>query len=88
MNTALKKELRAKANGLKSLMTVGKAGVTDAVIAGVSRLFENHELIKIRILMDEADDAELAGMEIAQRTACELVARVGRVVILFKQGAS
>jgi RNA-binding protein len=86
MDTTFKKELRAKANNLKCLMSVGKAGVTDAVIAGVDKLLEHHELLKLRMLMDEADDAELAGMEIAQRTASEMVARVGKVVILYKPG--
>lgn len=84
IDASTRRELRAKANGLKSLMTVGKAGLSDAVISGIEKLFEKNELIKIRVLMDSGDDAELAGMEIAQRVKCELIARTGRVLILFK----
>ena len=84
IDAALRRELRAKANGLKSIMSVGKAGLSDAVVSAIGKLFEKNELIKVRMLMDSADDTELAGMEIAQRLQCEVVARTGRVLILYK----
>jgi RNA-binding protein len=84
MDAAQKRTLRSRANRLKSVMSVGKAGVTEEVIAGVRKLLESHELVKIRIVTDEPEEADAMGSELARRVPCELVGRMGRVILLYK----
>lgn len=84
MDAAQRRALKTQAHHLKHRMTVGKAGVNDAVIETIRRHFDHVELLKVRITMDEAAEVELAGAEIAARVPCEFVARVGHVGIFFR----
>jgi RNA-binding protein len=76
--------LKGLAHPLAPLVRVGKGGVTPAVIAETRKSLDSHELIKVRI---EVDDTE-ARREIAQRLAAETEAYVagmiGKIAILYR----
>lgn len=84
MDPAQRRALKTQAHHLKHRMTIGKAGVNDAVIETIRRHFDHVELLKIRMTMDEAAEVDLAGQEIASRVPCEFIARVGHVGIFFR----
>lgn len=84
MDPAQRRSLKSQAHHLKHRMTIGKAGVNDAVIETIRRHFDHVELLKIRMTMDEAAEVELAGDEIASRVPCVFIARVGHVGIFFR----
>lgn len=84
MDPAQRRALKTQAHHLKHRMTIGKAGVNDAVIETIRRHFDHVELLKIRMTMDEAAEVDLAGGEIASRVPCEFIARVGHVGIFFR----
>lgn len=77
-------ELRARANGLETTLTVGKGGVTDAVILEADRLLTARELVKGKVL----EGALLSPREVCDAlcaaTGAEGVAVIGTKFVLYR----
>ena len=86
MTSKRRAELRGEANGLDPLFQVGKSGVTDAVIAQTLDVFNTHELIKIKVLLDSAPEKprEIAD-KLAAATDSQVVQVIGGSMIFFKE---
>ena len=65
-------------------MSVGNAGATTAEIAEVDRALAKHELIKVKIQVDDRDLRKQLGDEIGAAADAAVVHRVGKIVILFR----
>ena len=74
--------LRGLAHPLAPVVRVGKAGVTDSVIAETKKSLQSHELIKVRI---EADDRKAAAETLAAATDAQSAGLVGKVAILYRE---
>ena len=86
LTSAQRKRLRGLAHGLKPLVHLGKAGLTEAALAQIDRELAEHELVKVRFLEGKsAKDALVA--EIEQRLLCGAAGRVGHVAILYRPHA-
>jgi RNA-binding protein len=81
---AQKKALRGQAHDLDPIVHVGKAGLTEGLLAQIDEALEAHELIKIRFLEGKAQKAELVA-EIESSLFCAVVGQIGHVAILFRQ---
>jgi RNA-binding protein len=75
--------LRGLAHDLDPIVQVGKAGVTDPVVAAVGRALLDHELIKVRLL--EPEDKRGMAAELAERSTSALCGLIGHTVILYKK---
>ena len=53
LDKALAKKLIGRSHPLKPAVVVGHAGLSDAVIEQVKRILQTHDLIKVRIELDE-----------------------------------
>ena len=73
--------LRGLAHPLAPVVRVGKAGVTESVIAETKKSLHSHELIKVRI---EADDRKAAAEALAAGTDAQIAGVVGKVAILYR----
>ena len=73
--------LRGLAHPLAPVVRVGKAGVTESVIAETKKSLHSHELIKVRI---EADDRKAAAESLAAATDAQIAGVVGKVAILYR----
>jgi RNA-binding protein len=76
--------LKARAHALEPNVSVGNAGLTKAVIAEVERALAKHELIKVKVQVDDRDLRKQIGDEMGEATDAAIVHRVGKVVILFR----
>ncbi|HEU4888982.1 MAG TPA: ribosome assembly RNA-binding protein YhbY [Thermoanaerobaculia bacterium] len=74
--------LRGLAHPLAPVVRVGKAGVTESVIAETKKSLHSHELIKVRI---EADDRKAAAETLAAGTDAQIAGVVGKVAILYRE---
>ena len=83
INAKQRKFLEKNAQGLNSLVQVGGAGVTENQIAQISRLLEEHELIKVKFNEFKDEKRELSN-EIAQKTDSTMVRLIGNVLILYR----
>lgn len=87
MDKQQQRDLRAKAHHLKSRLTIGKNGVTDAVLAQIRQLFDQTDLLKIRIQETDREEVSRIATEIAKAVPCELVGRMGFVATYYHSTA-
>lgn len=77
-------KLKAKAHALEPNVSVGHAGATPAVVKEVDRALTRHELIKVKVQIDDRDERKQVGEELAAGADAAVVHRVGKIVILFR----
>jgi RNA-binding protein len=79
-----KKHLRRLAHPRKVIVQTGNAGVSDAVIREIDHALEHHELVKIRVVMDDRKARDAAIVAACSTLAAELVQRIGHVATLYR----
>ena len=75
--------LKARAHSLEPSVLVGHGGLTDGVAAEIDRALKARELIKVKILADRDERAEIAEV-ISTRTDAAIVQQVGKVIVLWR----
>ena len=76
--------LKGLAHPLDPVVRVGKAQVSDELVAETSRSIESHELIKVRIETDDSKLRRELASTLAERADAELVGSIGKIAILYK----
>ncbi len=84
LTSSQRKQLLPRCNVLKSIVTVGNAGITDAVIAELDQALLAHELVKVRV--NAADRAARSEMitRLGDATGADLVQAIGHVAVLYR----
>jgi putative YhbY family RNA-binding protein len=80
-------ELKSRAHHLAPIVRVGVAGLTAAFVKEVDRALADHELIKVRIDIDDREARDQAADEICARTESARVQRVGKTLVLWRPRA-
>lgn len=78
-----RRSLLAESHPLKPLMAVGAEGLSETSVEHLRQCFTGRELIKVRVQADDGPACDALAAEIVQRVPCELVRRVGRVLVLY-----
>ena len=76
--------LKGLAHPLAPVVRVGKGGLTEAIVAETKRSIEAHELIKVRIESDDAEERREIASRLAAETDAQLAGTVGKVAILYR----
>lgn len=76
--------LRGLAHKLKPVIQVGRSGVSVEVLAAIDEALSCHELIKLKFMEFKEQKDELSRL-IAERTASELVGRIGNMAIFYRE---
>lgn len=79
-----RRHLRGVAHPLNPVIMIGNSGLTDAIVKETERALHDHELIKVKVRSAEREQRDTMLATLAQRTASELVHRIGHVGVLFK----
>lgn len=79
-----KKHLRRLAHPRKVIVQTGNAGLSDAVIKEIDHALEHHELVKIRVVMDDRKARDAAISTACATLGAELVQRIGHVATLYR----
>lgn len=77
--------LRGLAHPLAPIVRVGKGGVTDAVIVETRKSLHSHELIKVRIDIEEPAQRKAAAARLAVETDAQLAGAIGKIAILYRE---
>ena len=77
------RKLKALAQRLEPVVYVGKAGVTDELLASVDQALNDHELIKIKFTAFKEERKSLTA-EMATRTHSGWTWIVGHVAVLYR----
>ena len=75
--------LNSQAHSLKPIIQIGKNGLNDQIKTSVRQALDARELIKVTLLQDIHEVAEILEEEIGVET----VQKIGRILILFKQSS-
>jgi len=76
--------LRAMAHNLQPIIHVGKAGVTENIIAQADEALTPHELIKGTVQQNSPVSAAQALAEICEKTGAQAVSSTGRKFVMFR----
>jgi putative YhbY family RNA-binding protein len=76
--------LKSKAHHLGPIVRLGVAGLSTAFVKEVERALSDHELIKVRIDIEDRQARDAAGDELCERTDAARVQRVGKTLVLWR----
>jgi putative YhbY family RNA-binding protein len=76
--------LKARAHHLDPVVLLGHAGLTDAVLREIDRALTAHELVKIRVPLDDRAQREQWHAQIAEQLAAARVSAIGKLLIVFR----
>jgi len=76
--------LRGLAHSYRPAVQVGKAGLTDSVVAAIDGALTASELIKVQIFTAR-DERQRITAAIEERLSCECAGAVGRMAIFYRQ---
>jgi RNA-binding protein len=83
-----KRALRQRGHGLKPVVLIGSAGLSEAVVREIDRSLEHHELMKVRIAgIDRATKAQLIA-SICQSCHAEPVQSIGHIALIYRKQAN
>jgi RNA-binding protein len=78
------RHLRGLGHALTPVVSIGKNGVTDAVVAQTKGALLTHELVKVRVQGEAPVDRKEAGALLAESTRSALVQVLGRTFLLYQ----
>ena len=79
-----KKYLRSLAHGLKPFVMIGQNGLSESVLAEIDSTMLKHELIKIKLRVDNRDKRQQIVDKIIEFSHAELVQVIGGVLVIYR----
>lgn len=84
LDTDTKKRYRTIGHDLKPVVTVAGKGLSEGVLAELQRALDDHELIKVKLAMEDREERKQMIDELCTQTGAELVQTIGKVVLVFR----
>ena len=78
------KFLRAKCHDLKPVIMLGQKGLTEAVLEELDNALDHHELVKIKLSVDDRDARQRLSDEICERSQAEAVQSIGKTLSIYR----
>lgn len=85
LNSKQRALLRSIASQTDAIFQIGKGGVNEAMCKSLTDALEARELIKISVLENASESAKDFAAEVADATGSEVVAVIGRKIVLYKE---
>ncbi len=79
------KKFKARAHSLKPVVIIGHSGLTEAVLAEIGNALDAHELIKIKIQMDEREQRKQIIDAICKQCTAEFIQNIGKILTIYKR---
>ena len=79
-----KRWLKKQVHHLKPVVSMGQAGLTEAVLKEIEIALDHHELVKIKIAADDRDLRDAVVQVIAKKTRSDLIDRIGNRASFFR----
>ena len=78
------KFLRAKCHDLKAVIMLGQKGLTDEVLKELDIALTHHELVKIKLSVDDRDLRKQLIAKICQKSQSEEVQSIGKTLTVYR----
>ena len=85
LNAKQRQYLKGLAHPLAPVVRVGKGGATAAVIEETKKSLGAHELIKVRIDVDDSAERRAIAEKLASATDAHVVGTIGKIAILYRE---
>ena len=79
-----KKYLRSMAHDLKPFVMIGQHGLSESVIAEIDTTMIKHELIKIKLRVEDRDEKQKIIEKILEFSHAEIVQVIGGVLVIYR----
>ena len=79
------KFLRGKCHDLKPVVMLGQKGLTDAVLNELDNALNHHELVKVKLAIDDREARKRLTQEICRRSLAEEVQNIGKTVSIYRR---
>ncbi len=80
-----KKELRTLGHKLKPIITIAEKGVTETIKTELERALDDHELIKIKININDPAIRKQLAIELCSEHKAQLVQFIGKVALVLRK---
>ena len=78
------KFLRAKSHDLKPVVLMGQKGLTEEVLNEIDNALTHHELVKIKLSVDDRVARKQLTTEICDRSQSEAVQSIGKTLSIYR----
>lgn len=85
LTNSRKKSLRTLGHQLKPIITIAEKGVTDNIRQEIERALDDHELIKIKININDPAYRKQLAQDICQQHRATLVQSIGKVALVLRE---
>jgi RNA-binding protein len=85
ISTETKKHYRTLGHALKPVVTIAGNGLSEAVIGELNRALDDHELIKIKLAVEDREERKALVEEILTNLRAELIQTIGKVVLILRE---
>jgi len=72
------------AQTIEPIGQIGKGGISDNMVAGLSSALEARELIKVTVLKNAEDEAKYLADDLAAELNAEVVCTIGHKIVLYR----
>lgn len=79
-----KKQYRAIGHSLKPVVIVAENGLSEGVLNELKRALRDHELIKIKISVEDREDKKVLIDEVCAQTDSILIQVIGKTALIFR----
>lgn len=77
--------LKGLAHPLAPVVRVGKGGLTPSVVEETKKSLHSHELIKVRIDIDDSAERRTTAEALARETDAQLAGTIGKIAMLYRE---
>lgn len=82
--TKQRSKLRSLAQSIEPIGQVGKGGISENMVSGLSDVLYKRELIKVTVLNNAEDDISDIAEALAEKLSAEVVCVIGHKVVLYR----
>ena len=77
------RDLKARAHSLNPVVTIGNAGLSEAVMTEIAASLKTHELIKIRVMSNDRMLRETLHTTICTQLNAAAVQHIGKILVVY-----
>ena len=77
--------LKQEAHDFKPVINIGKFSITDQLLEAIDEALEARELIKVKILNNNLNDADYIIDTIVQKLNCEFISHIGSIFTIYRK---
>jgi RNA-binding protein len=77
--------VKGLAHSLKPVVLLGNNGLTEAVVAEIDFALNHHELIKVKINVEDRDTKALIAEAICRETNSTKIQVIGKTLVIYRQ---